>query len=179
MQKIYRPQATKIDWVFIITYLLSFIPLLFTFDALSGERQQGTLRLCLANPISRPVLLIGKFLGTLITVLIPFVFAVLLNLTVISVDSWTQLSAADWGRLGLILLIACSYAGIFVGLGLMISAGTRGLLETPGPGESGHSATDLGSHRGFYAIDPRHSLYKVDATSPNDRSISCRKRRCP
>ena len=120
-----RPQATKIDWVFIITYLLSFIPLLFTFDALSGERQQGTLRLCLANPISRPVLLIGKFLGTLITVLIPFVFAVLLNLVVISTDNWTQLSAADWGRLGLILLIAFSYAGIFIGLGLMVSAGTR------------------------------------------------------
>ena len=120
-----RPYATKIDWVFIITYLLSFIPLLFTFDALSGEREQGTLRLCLANPISRPILLIGKFLGTLITVLIPFVFAVLLNLAVISVDSWTQLSAADWGRLGLILLIAFCYAGIFVGLGLMVSAGTR------------------------------------------------------
>ena len=123
--KDFLPQATKIDWVFIITYLLSFIPLLFTFDALSGEREQGTLRLCLANPISRPVLLIGKFLGTLITVLIPFVFAVLLNLAVISADSWTQLNAADWGRLGLILLIASSYAGIFIGLGLMVSAGTR------------------------------------------------------
>ena len=120
-----RPYATKIDWVFIITYLLSFIPLLFTFDALSGEREHGTLRLCLANPISRPILLIGKFLGTLITVFIPFLFAVLLNLAVISVDNWTQLSAADWGRLGLILLIASCYAGIFVGLGLMVSAGTR------------------------------------------------------
>ena len=123
--KDFLPQATKIDWVFIITYLLSFIPLLFTFDALSGEREQGTLRLCLANPISRPVLLTGKFLGTLITVLIPFVFAMLLNLAVISADSWTQLNAADWGRLGLILLIASSYAGIFIGLGLMVSAGTR------------------------------------------------------
>ena len=81
--------------------------------------------MCLANPISRPILLIGKFLGTLITVLIPFIFAVLLNLAVISVDSWTQLSADDWGRLGLILLIASCYAGIFVGLGLMVSAGTR------------------------------------------------------
>ena len=121
----FRPQATKIDWVFIITYLLSFIPLLFTFDALSGEREQGTLRLCLANAISKPTLLVGKFLGTLITVLIPFVFAVLLNLAIISTDSWTQLSGADWGRLGLILLIAASYAGIFIGLGLMVSAGTR------------------------------------------------------
>ncbi|MDE0087170.1 MAG: ABC transporter permease subunit [Candidatus Poribacteria bacterium] len=120
-----RPQATKIDWVFIITYLLSLIPLLFTFDSFSGERERGTLRLCLANPISRPTLLVGKFLGTLIAILIPFVFAVLVNLTVISTDSWTQLNAMDWGRLGIILLIAVSYAGIFIGLGLMISAGTR------------------------------------------------------
>ena len=120
-----RPKATKIDWVFIITYLLSFIPLLFTFDALSGERESGTLRLCLANSISRPALLVGKFLGTLIAVLIPFYFAVLLNLAIISTDSWTQLGAADWGRLGMILLIASGYASIFIAVGLMVSAGTR------------------------------------------------------
>ena len=120
-----RPKATKIDWVFIITYLLSFIPLLFTFDALSGEREKGTLRLCLANPISRPALLVGKFLGTLITVLIPFYFAVLLNLAVISLDSWTQLGAADWGRLGMILLVASGYTSIFIAVGLMVSASTR------------------------------------------------------
>ena len=120
-----RPKATKIDWVFIITYLLSFIPLLFTFDALSGERERGTLRLCLANPISRPALLVGKFLGTLITVLIPFYFAVLLNLAVISLDSWTQLGAADWGRLGMIMLIASGYTSIFIAVGLMVSASTR------------------------------------------------------
>ena len=120
-----RPKATKIDWVFIITYLLSFIPLLFTFDALSGERERGTLRLCLANPISRPALLVGKFLGTLLTVLLPFYFAVLLNLTVISLDGWTQLGAADWGRLGMILLIASGYTSIFIAVGLMVSANTR------------------------------------------------------
>lgn len=120
-----RPKATKIDWVFIITYLLSFIPLLFTFDALSGERENGTLRLCLANSISRPALLTGKFLGTLMAILIPFYFAVLLNLAVISTDTWTQLGAADWGRLGMILLIASGYASIFIAVGLMVSGGTR------------------------------------------------------
>lgn len=119
------PRATMIDWTFIITYLLSFIALLFTFDAISGERERGTLRLCLANPISRPLLLVGKFLGTFITILFPFAFAVLLNLTVISTDSWTQLSDADWGRLGLIVLIASIYAGIFIAGGLMVSASTR------------------------------------------------------
>ena len=120
-----RPTATVIDWVFIITYLLSFIPLLFTFDALSGERERGTLRLCLANSISRPALLIGKFLGALITVLIAFYFAVLFNLAIISTESWTQLGGADWGRVGLVVLIASCYAGIFIAVGLIVSAMTR------------------------------------------------------
>ena len=120
-----RPTATVIDWVFIITYLLSFIPLLFTFDALSGERERGTLRLCFANSISRPALLVGKFLGALITVLIAFYFAVLFNLAIISTESWTQLGGADWGRVGLIVLIASCYAGIFIAVGLIVSAITR------------------------------------------------------
>jgi len=120
-----RPTAAMIDWVFVITYLLSFIPLLFTFDALAGEQEQGTLRLCLANPISRTTLLMGKFLGAFITVLIPFYFAVLCNLAIISTDSWTQLGGTDWGRLGLIVLIASGYVGIFVAVGLLVSAITQ------------------------------------------------------
>lgn len=120
-----RPTATKIDWVFIITYLLSFLPILFTFDALSGEREQGTLRLCLANPISRHALLLGKFIGALLAVLLPFCFAVLLNLAILSTDTWTHLDTATWGRLGLIVLIASCYAGIFCAVGLIVSAATR------------------------------------------------------
>ena len=120
-----RPTATVIDWVFIITYLLSFIPLLFTFDALSGERERGTLRLCLANSISRPALLVGKFFGSLVAVLIPFYFAILFNLAIISTGSWTQLGGADWGRVALIILIASCYAGIFIAVGLIVSAMTR------------------------------------------------------
>lgn len=120
-----RPTTTVIDWVFVVTYLLSFTPILFTFDALAGEQEQGTLRLCLSNPISRPALLMGKYLGAFITVLIPFYFAVLCNLTIISTDSWTQLSGADWGRLGLIVLIASGYTGIFVAVGLLVSATTQ------------------------------------------------------
>ena len=42
------PDATKIDWAFVISYVLSLIALLFTFDAISGEREHGTLRLMLS-----------------------------------------------------------------------------------------------------------------------------------
>ena len=47
------PNISQVDWAFIIGYVLSLIALLFTFDAISGERERGTLRLMLANSIPR------------------------------------------------------------------------------------------------------------------------------
>ena len=117
-----RPNVTKVDWGFIIGYVLSLIALLFTFDAISHERERGTLRLMLANSIPRHTLLIGKFLGALITINIPFTLAVLVNLSMISTSSNVHLSAEVWGRLGLIFFITLLYTSLFLALGLLVSA---------------------------------------------------------
>ena len=116
------PDATQIDWAFVIGYVLSLIALLFTFDAVSGEREQGTLRLTLANPIPRHTVLIGKFLGAFISVNIPFVIAVLMNLLVISTSSAVHLGIDEWGRLGIIIGISLLYLCLFLALGLLVSA---------------------------------------------------------
>ena len=117
-----RPNVTKVDWAFVIGYVLSLIAILFTFDSISGEREQGTLRLMLANPIPRHTVLIGKFLGALISINIPFALAVLMNLLIISMSSAVQLNADAWGRLGIIYFIAVLYTGLFLALGLLVSA---------------------------------------------------------
>ena len=117
-----RPNVTKVDWGFIIGYVLSLIALLFTFDAISHEREQGTLRLMLANSIPRHTVLIGKFFGALISINIPFTLAVLVNLLVISTSSDVHLGAAAWGRLGLIFFITLLYISLFLALGLLVSA---------------------------------------------------------
>ena len=116
------PDVTKVDWAFIIGYVLSLIALLFTFDAVSSERERGTLRLMLANSVPRHTVLIGKFLGALISVSIPFTLAVLMNLLLISTSSAVHLNTEAWGRLGIIFLIALLYMCLFLALGLLISA---------------------------------------------------------
>ena len=120
-----RPDAIKLDWGFIIGYILSLVALLFTFDSISGERERGTLRLMLANPIPRHIVLIGKFLGALISVSIPFTLAVLMNLLVVSTSSTVYLGAEAWGRLGIIFFIAILYTSLFLVLGLLVSARVR------------------------------------------------------
>ena len=117
-----RPEVTKVDWGFIIGYVLSLIALLFTFDAIAGERESGTLRLILANAIPRHIVLLGKFFGAFISVLIPFAIAGLMNLLVISTDSSVQLKAGEWERLGIICLITMLYICLFLALGLLVSA---------------------------------------------------------
>ncbi|MXY27232.1 ABC transporter permease subunit, partial [Candidatus Poribacteria bacterium] len=116
-----RPNVTELDWGFIIGYVLSLIALLFTFDAISTERERGTLRLMLANSIPRHTVLIGKFLGALISISIPFTLAVLMNLLIISTSSAVHLNMEAWGRLGIIYFIALLYTCLFLGLGLLVS----------------------------------------------------------
>ncbi|MEH0007925.1 MAG: ABC transporter permease subunit [Flavobacteriales bacterium] len=120
-----RSTFTEIDWVFIITYLLSLLPFLFTYDSIAGEQEQGTLRLCLANPISRHTLFIGKFFATLLAVLIPFYCAMLCNLAIVSTNNWTQFDGTDWIYLAIIGLIASCYAALFIAVGLLVSATTQ------------------------------------------------------
>ena len=120
-----RPDFTTLDWAFIVGYVLSFVAILFTFDAISGELERGTLRLTLANPIPRHTVLIGKFFGVFISINIPFAIAVLMNLLLISTSDTVQLSAETWGRLGILYGIVVLYTCLFIALGLLVSAAVR------------------------------------------------------
>ena len=120
-----RPATIKIDWGFVIGYVLSLIAILFTFDSISGEREHGTLRLTLANSVPRHTVLLGKFLGALVSISVPFALSVLMNLLVISTSSEVQLGPDAWSRLGIILFIAMLYLCLFLALGLLVSSRVR------------------------------------------------------
>ena len=120
-----RPDTIKIDWGFVIGYVLSLIAILFTFDSISGERERGTLRLTLANSVPRHTVLIGKFLGALVSISVPFTLAVLVNLLVISTSNDVQLGPDAWSRLGLIFFFSVLYLCLFLVLGVLVSSRVR------------------------------------------------------
>ena len=120
-----RPDFTTLDWAFIVSYVLSFVAILFTFDSISAELERGTLRLTLANSIPRHNVLIGKFLGAFISINIPLAIAVLMNLLLISTADAVQLNTEAWERLGILYVIVILYVCLFITLGLLISAAVR------------------------------------------------------
>ena len=111
----------KINWVF-IGVLMSFFAILFTFDAIAGERARGTLSLIMSNTVSRGQVLLGKYLGAFVTLMVPLVMGVLLNLLIILLIGSIPFSSADWLRiLGIVGLFAL-HISIFIFLGLFFSS---------------------------------------------------------
>ena len=70
-------------------------------------------------------MLIGKFLGALVSISVPFTLAILMNLLVISTASEVQLGSDAWSRLGIIFSVAILYLCLFLALGLLVSSRVR------------------------------------------------------
>jgi len=113
------------DFVYIVKVVLSLVALLFGFDLISREREAGTLKLILANPVSRATLLFGKWLGNMLSLAVPFFLITGLGLAVLSLDPSFRLTASGFGRLVLILAASLVYMAFFLSLGLFISSVTR------------------------------------------------------
>ncbi len=113
-----------LDFAFIVQVVLALFAILFTYDAISGERERGTLRLTFANAVPRVMYLLSKlagaWLGLVVPLLIPLALAVLLVLVF-----QVPFGGADWTRLGLLLAYALLYFTGFIALGITVSALTR------------------------------------------------------
>jgi len=116
------PPFNDIDWVFFIGTVLSFIALVLTYDAVSGEREAGTLRLMLAGPAPRDKVLVGKYVGTMLTLGIPLLLGMLVNLIIVRSYGIVAITPGDWLKIAAILLLSLAYLSVFVLLGLFVSS---------------------------------------------------------
>jgi len=113
------------DFLFIVTIIMSLLAILFSYDTISGERQSGTLRLVIANSISRTNVLLGKFIGGAASLLIPFISSLLVGALYISVNPSIQWDGSAWAEFGLLTAASITFITLFYLLGLMISTFSR------------------------------------------------------
>jgi ABC-2 type transport system permease protein len=65
------PSVPALDWSFLVRVLFSLYIILLGYDAVAGEKEMGTLRIVLANPLGRVKLLAGKYVSILAAALVP------------------------------------------------------------------------------------------------------------
>lgn len=111
-----------LDLTFVVAILLSLAALIFSYDALSGEKEDGTLKLMLANGVPRAKILLGKIVGGTLTLLVPFLLSLVLGLIVILINPRMAWGGADCGALAVLIVGAAVYVFFFEVLGVFISA---------------------------------------------------------
>ena len=116
---------SSIDLVFIFQVILSLLALLFAYDAVAGEREDGTLRLMLTTPISRGTILLAKYIAAMICLIVPLIISLVLALILLAESGSFNFSGDDWLRMGGILLISMVYLSAFYLIGLLVSTTTR------------------------------------------------------
>ena len=114
-----------VDLLFVVQVVLGLLALLLAFDAVSGEKEAGTLRATLGNSVPRVLLLAGKYLALLFTVLAPLALGTLAALVVAQAMGVPLVNAATLGRVALVLFAAAAYVLALSGLGLLVSATTH------------------------------------------------------
>jgi len=113
-----------LDLTFIVKIVLSLFAILFTYDAIVGEKEKGTLKLILANMVPRDRLILGKVIGGYISLLIPLIIPLILSLLLLLVYPNISLAGEDWIRILLMFLMFFLYLSVFFTLGLLVSART-------------------------------------------------------
>lgn len=116
---------TSIDIVFIFEVVLSLIALIFAYDAITGERERGTLRLVVTHPVRRGQILLAKYISAMLCLLVPLLMSLLLAIILLTTSTVVSLSTGDFLRIGGIILSSIVYLSVFYLIGMLISTVTR------------------------------------------------------
>lgn len=115
----------ELNWSFITTILISFVVLLFTFDGVSGEKELHTLAVTLSNPVSRSLLLLGKYLSAVFLTLLIALVGMLISLLIITLSQHVALTPAMLFEIGGFLTITSFFVFCMAGFGLLASVLVR------------------------------------------------------
>lgn len=111
----------NLDFLFIVGTVFSLLALLFTFDAVAGERENGTLRMNLSNTVPRDVFLWSKLIGGYIVFVIPFLVSYLFGLLLLT---WQGFPLGEFKVAAPVLglsFISLLYIAVFFAIGVVIS----------------------------------------------------------
>jgi ABC-2 type transport system permease protein len=114
----------ELDFNVVARVFLSLFVLLLTYTAVAGEKEGGTLKAVLANPVPRTQFLLGKALGLFGTLMAAVIVPSVLGLLVMKVGFGVSLTGGQWGRLVAVFFTTVLYLLAIFAVGLLVSTMT-------------------------------------------------------
>ena len=125
-ENLYASFYGPLDLVFIVSVIMTFLAIVFTFGAISGEKEQGTLRQILGNSVPRPTIILAKTAAQFLILVGAFLAAMILSLLVLIASGFSLAGPGGiLAEIALALILSILVIGAFLNLGLLVSALTR------------------------------------------------------
>ncbi|HOP07498.1 MAG TPA: ABC transporter permease subunit [candidate division Zixibacteria bacterium] len=113
-----------VDFAFVVQFVLTLFALLFTFNAVNGEREDGTLKLILSNSVPRAQYLLAKGIGAWLGLVVPIGIPILLSLLMLPLFG-IPTDADTWLKIASLMGISLILFSFFIVLGVLVSTITR------------------------------------------------------
>ncbi len=115
-----------LDFLFIVGSILSILALVFTFNSVSGERENGTLKLVISNPVPRWKYIVAKITGTYLVFIVFFLLSFIIGLLILLIAGSVSLTESYfWKNMAVMLLITFVFIFIMFSFGTLASCLTR------------------------------------------------------
>jgi ABC-type transport system involved in multi-copper enzyme maturation permease subunit len=128
-QGVDNPQSLlfgKVDLLFNISYVISLLALIFTFSTITGEKEDGTFRLVMSNPVPRSQILLAKIIGNYIVLLVPLFLSIVVSLVILNASGAIPVFSAEvLPAFFTILLMTLLYVLAMFNLGILVSTLTH------------------------------------------------------
>ena len=121
------PILPAIDWAFIVGTLMTLLALLISYDAVCGEKRDGTLRAVLSNSVSRLQLFIGKYLGLLLILLVTLIVGALVSTTTLVLAGALSLDVSTLSSIAWALILS----GLCLSFVLLVSLAVSSIVFRP------------------------------------------------
>ena len=89
---------SAVDAVRMVQIAFSLFVISIAYDVICGERESGTLALVASNPVSKYHILIGKYLGGMVSLLVPLAVGWIAAALLINVNPMIEFHIAEWSR---------------------------------------------------------------------------------
>lgn len=116
---------STIDFSRVIAILISLLALVFAYDSITKEKEDGTMKLNFTGQISRISFLFAKLLGILLTLLPILALCYLIACLILIFNPAIYFSTADWQGIALLFLASIVYMVVFIMIGMVVSASVK------------------------------------------------------
>jgi ABC-type transport system involved in multi-copper enzyme maturation permease subunit len=124
--ELYRSPASALfptpDILYVVATVLSLMAFVFSYDAVCGERESGTMRLVLSYSVPRDRFILAKWLGGYLSLATPFVIALVVAALIILVSPSVGFTGNHWAAYVLAALGSLLFIAVMFSLGMFVSS---------------------------------------------------------